>query len=95
MCHLCNDEDGVSFVGGVKREKRRRGPTETLYLPGDRIPTMIARAMYRDAKLNSQERQAKWLATDCATDRHAKEQYGGKWICTLKRPCRHCRWINN
>lgn len=96
MCDACESaENGVSFVGGPKRERRRRGPTETVYLPGDRLPTMLANAMYRDARLNWEESRAKWLATDCAMDRYLKAKYGSEWICTIKRPCRHCRLINN
>lgn len=99
MCEACANspmgiENGTAFVGGVKREPKT-GWTETVYLPGDRLPTMLANAIYRDAKLNWQEARAKWLATDCAMDRHYKAKYGSKWICTFKSPCRHCRQINN
>lgn len=99
MCEQCANstmgvENGTAFVGGVRRE-RKTGRTETIYLPGDRLPTLLANAIYRDGRLNWEERRAKWLACDCAVDRHWKAQYGREWICTLKRPCRHCRQIND
>lgn len=74
------------------RDLRKRGPMETVYLPGDREPTMLAEAIYRDSRLTWMERRAAILATDCSLRKRA---YLKKWHCNPKRPCTYCREIND
>ena len=94
MCWRCLDENGVSFEGGIKRE-RRRGPMQVVYLPGDREPTMLAEVIYRDSRLTWRERQAAILATDCMVRKHLYDNWERPWRCDREHPCPYCREIND
>lgn len=70
--------------------KRRRGrEIETVYLPGDREPTEIARAIRRESRLTPAESRAALLAWECANRKFF--YYGER--CSLRDPCRYCKEV--
>lgn len=86
MCDRCE----VQVYAGAPVRRRRRGVTQTVYLPGDREATMLADAVRRDSHLTWRERQAASLAADCS---RRKYFYSGEWKCTRESPCCYCRDI--
>lgn len=65
------------------------GRLQDVYLPGDRDPTELARAVRRDNRLTVAEEGAWSVARSCTW--HALCQPG--WRCTFKEPCRYCGFL--
>lgn len=64
---------------------------ETLYLPGDREPTLRARAAARERRLNRDERWARMAAYRCQSHKDDAEYFlEPPWKCKYWDPCIFC-----